>query len=290
MGIRNYLHHHIQFAVAVAFSILFISISATDVNKDEGTVDVFSTFTFPLYSTEHHHPSTAARRHHNRRRRRRRRTNEDIHPSEPLELTQGYGTHFVQLYIGHPNPTPQTFIVDTGSEATAMPCTGCHFCGAKFHTHAYWDTRLTTSYERATCGNCVLGNCPKTDEDKERGEDSCFMKHAYEEGTHWYAIEGEDWAYLMDPNLATSFQSEEKGINQTDVAGNGYLRGRGEGIDVKGELDSSFQSNVEQRKKQFEKAMKFRLSFGCMYELTGAFRTQLADGKRQISITLYPFL
>jgi hypothetical protein len=210
-----------------------------------------------------------------------------------MDLIQGYGTHFLQLYIGHPNPTPQTFIVDTGSEATAMPCAKCHLCGEKFHTHGYWDTRLSTSYERISCGNCVMGQCPKTAEDKERGEDSCFMKHAYEEGTHWYAIEGEDWAYLTDPNAPTSgMKGKDKGMDQTESETDGktFLRGSGdEGIEMitKGELDSSFQSNVEQRQEQYEKAKKFRLSFGCMYELTGAFRTQLADGK---TILLYASL
>ncbi|KAL3805465.1 hypothetical protein ACHAW5_007137 [Stephanodiscus triporus] len=45
-------------------------------------------------------------------------------------LYQGYGTHYIDLYVGSPVPQRQTVIVDTGSSVTSFPCTGCDGCGA----------------------------------------------------------------------------------------------------------------------------------------------------------------
>eukprot|EP00551_Chaetoceros_affinis_P020525 CAMPEP_0203740334 /NCGR_PEP_ID=MMETSP0092-20131115/49508_1 /ASSEMBLY_ACC=CAM_ASM_001090 /TAXON_ID=426623 /ORGANISM="Chaetoceros affinis, Strain CCMP159" /LENGTH=139 /DNA_ID=CAMNT_0050626721 /DNA_START=114 /DNA_END=530 /DNA_ORIENTATION=+ len=47
-------------------------------------------------------------------------------------LYQGYGTHYVDLWVGSP-PQRQTVIVDTGSGVTAFPCTGCNDCGMDYH-------------------------------------------------------------------------------------------------------------------------------------------------------------
>ena len=265
-------------------------------NTHDSSKKPLPVLTLPLYSTD----TISLPRHYQRRRRRRRRINhQSPHNVQSINLLQGYGTHFVQLYIGHPTPQPQTFIVDTGSEATAMPCRPCPNCGAKHHIHPYWDPRRTTSYETVRCGSCRVGHCQEQEEEEDgnasetgngRREEECVMKHAYEEGTHWFAVEGEDWAYLVNPVE----EGEELRIPKETKknATTSLLRGRGkeqengtlllnssvEGINHKTEMDMQFQASVEKRTRDYENHGKFRLLFGCMYELTGAFRTQLANG------------
>ena len=39
-----------------------------------------------------------------------------------VPLSQGYGTHYVHLWVGSPTPQRQSVIVDTGSHFTAFPC------------------------------------------------------------------------------------------------------------------------------------------------------------------------
>jgi len=59
------------------------------------------------------------------------------HPHyETGPLYQGYGTHYIDLYVGSPIPKRRTVVVDTGSRSTAFPCSGnnyveggCEGCG-----------------------------------------------------------------------------------------------------------------------------------------------------------------
>ena len=56
-------------------------------------------------------------RHRHRHRHRRRRREEELLSSDPKQMSalyQGYGTHYVDLWVGSP-PQRQTVIVDTGS-------------------------------------------------------------------------------------------------------------------------------------------------------------------------------
>ena len=47
-------------------------------------------------------------------------------------LFQGYGTHYLDLYVGSPIAQKQTVIVDTGSSLTAFPCQDCNECGESY--------------------------------------------------------------------------------------------------------------------------------------------------------------
>lgn len=49
---------------------------------------------------------------------------------QAVPLSQGYGTHFSNLWIGTPTPQRKTVIVDTGSHYTAFPCTGTFACSS----------------------------------------------------------------------------------------------------------------------------------------------------------------
>jgi hypothetical protein len=50
---------------------------------------------------------------------------------QAVPLSQGYGTHYANLWVGSPIPQRQSVIVDTGSHFTAFPCVGCVKCGAE---------------------------------------------------------------------------------------------------------------------------------------------------------------
>lgn len=43
---------------------------------------------------------------------------------QAVPLSQGYGTHYVHLWVGSPSPQRQSVIVDTGSHWTAFPVKG----------------------------------------------------------------------------------------------------------------------------------------------------------------------
>lgn len=66
----------------------------------------------------------------------RRLASSPPHYYETGPLYRGYGTHYIDLYVGSPTPKRRTVVVDTGSSSTAFPCTGnnyveggCEGCG-----------------------------------------------------------------------------------------------------------------------------------------------------------------
>ena len=58
---------------------------------------------------------------------------------QAVPLSQGYGTHLANVWVGSPHPQRKTVIVDTGSHFTAFPCRGCRDCGGAYHTDPYYD-------------------------------------------------------------------------------------------------------------------------------------------------------
>ncbi|CAB9500578.1 aspartic [Seminavis robusta] len=82
-------------------------------------------------------------RHHNLRRVEEEASSKEEEPEEnPLELNidalyEGYGVHYVDLWVGQPTPQRVTTIVDTGSSVTGFPCTGCQHCGGRSSWDAY---------------------------------------------------------------------------------------------------------------------------------------------------------
>ena len=58
---------------------------------------------------------------------------------QAVPLSQGYGTHLANVWVGSPHPQRKTVIVDTGSHFTAFPCQGCDKCGGAYHTDPYFD-------------------------------------------------------------------------------------------------------------------------------------------------------
>jgi len=176
-------------------------------------------------------------------------------------LFQGYGTHYVDIYCGTP-PQRQTVIVDTGSEVTGFPCTGCVNCGAKnYHIDPLFAPERSSTFEVVQdCSRCLKGKCGAIDEnDKKEGTSSevnnggvCQMKKYYRVGSGWKAREVRDYCYLggwhdkpAPVRDAPSTGSEEP-VDGLDPANAG--------------------------------AFRFPLQFACQSSVSGAFKTQLADG------------
>lgn len=104
-------------------------------------------------------------------------------------LYQGYGTHYVDLWVGFPTPQRQTVMVDTGSSVTAFPCAGCKNCGERFHTDSLYEYRASDTFRASTCDSCGLGAC-------ESGSDLCHVSINYLEGSSWNAFVGRDRVYM----------------------------------------------------------------------------------------------
>lgn len=142
-------------------------------------------------------------------------------------LYQGYGTHYIDLWIGSPIPQRQTFIVDTGSSMTAFPCSGCNDCGNSasasttatssssstfsslaqqqnlYHTDDVYQTNKSTSYIEKQCtrdahllkkDDCEYGYCIKVSstDGSNANIGRCEVTTSYVEGSSWTALECED--------------------------------------------------------------------------------------------------
>ena len=98
------------------------------------------------------------------------------------------------------------------------------------------------TFHEMTCDECMLGKC-MTDDPSKHG--TCKFGLAYVEGSSWIATEVSDYCYI------------------------GGLHNKPISIDDKGHDDLDPEHAV---------AFGFELNFGCQTEITGFFRTQLADG------------
>jgi len=189
----------------------------------------------------------------NRRQRQRHLDGEDQN-SDPLEvgeLLQGYGTHYVDLWVGTP-PQRQTVIVDTGSGVTAFPCETCKDCGNGYHSDAYFQESESSSFEKYTCDKCEWASCRNKGSDDD---EYCHLSVSYQEGSMWNAYEGSDVTYiggLHDRSINPESDNTEDGVR---------LHGAIHGEDPLDAPDFSFD-----------------MTFGCQTLITGLFKTQLADG------------
>jgi len=159
-------------------------------------------------------------------------------------LFEGYGTHYVDLWIGSP-PQRQTVIVDTGSGITAFPCSGCKECGVpNYHIDRLFIEKESSTFETATCkssADCVLARSTCQG-------NSCKVSMAYAEGSRWNAYEGVDRCYVAGPHEIPLVTSQGATIE-------------GDDLNPRHAADLSFD-----------------MAFGCQTLVTGLFKTQLADG------------
>lgn len=113
---------------------------------------------------------------------------------DPLQvgaLYQGYGTHYVDLWVGTPGQR-QTLIVDTGSGVTAFPCSGCTDCGRGHHIDENFAESKSSTFQKVPCGKCARGTCS--------GSSDCKIGMSYQEGSSWSAYEAKDMAYIGGPH------------------------------------------------------------------------------------------
>jgi hypothetical protein len=162
-------------------------------------------------------------------------------------LYQGYGTHYVDLWIGTP-PQRQTVIVDTGSGITAFPCSGCANCGADYHVDQFFQEDQSSTFQKFGCNQCVGARCSNSGGANEY----CHLSVSYQEGSMWNAFEGSDKTYV----------------------GGKHDRSVKAGSDEGNELHGLIHGEDPLNAADFE----FNMVFGCQTRITGLFKTQLADG------------
>lgn len=173
-------------------------------------------------------------------------------------LYQGYGTHYIDLWVGT-DPQRQTVIVDTGSSITAFPCSGCDHCGDNpatgelYHLDEDFDKFKSRTYEQFECAvgqegkhnvKCPLGVCQRSDPLVAESDQVCMLAVSYAEGSSWTAVEGSDVCYPGGPH-------------ETPLANNKERMAEGVGVGM-GEIDAG---------KEFD-WMDFRLRFGCQTKVS----------------------
>jgi len=166
-------------------------------------------------------------------------------PSQQLSpLYQGYGTHYLDLWLGLPTPQRQTAVVDTGSSATAFPCLECRDCGT--HADPPFNETASLSFRVSVCPSepCAFGSCDV--------KGTCLVAHEYGSGddaSSWIAFEAQDVVYAGG--------SHDGPLTPDDAAN---------ADDPRGELPTTAP------------LFSFPLTFGCQTSTTGYFRKQLASG------------
>jgi len=161
-------------------------------------------------------------------------------------LYHGYGTHYVDVWVGTP-PQRQTVIVDTGSSTTGFPCTDCADCGHSYHIDEYFQNDESETFQPLDCHDCVSGSC--------NSHKICEISMSYQEGSSWDAFEARDYAYLGGPHNKALDVNEKNENNE-------------------GQNDNSRIGEDPLNAKQF----RFPMTFGCQTRITGLFKSQLADG------------
>jgi len=121
-------------ALCYCFLQWAVRASSSGTGSSSITVNNEAVWRVPLLSARHVYERKLEEQN-----RRRMSSGEEALPMS--QLYQGYGTHYVDLWVGSPIPQRQTVIVDTGSSVTAFPCKGCHECGfddnAEYHTRVW---------------------------------------------------------------------------------------------------------------------------------------------------------
>ena len=165
-------------------------------------------------------------------------------------LSQGIGTHYATVWVGSPNPQPQTLIVDTGSHHTAFPCKPCNNCGDKFHANSFFDPQKSESFRYLMCGQCT-----QDINDSCKANQQCRVSQSYAEHSSWSAIQAKDMFTC------------------------GYNHPHDLLLPVEGKEDYDLSRLSQQYSIPF--------IFGCQNHLSGLFIEQLADGIMGMSATEY---
>ena len=211
-------------------------------------------------------------------------------------LYQGYGTHYVDLWVGTP-PQRQTVIVDTGSGITAFPCEECSDCGDKFHIDQYFQESQSSSFVKFGCSDCINARCRKGGNGGNGGGgEYCHLSVSYQEGSMWNAYQGQDVTYVggMHEYFVTSDNNneEEEEGDGTDTNSNDVDEEENENDVIQIDDDAVIISNYSENEPVEGKSIagvihgenplnaadyKFDMVFGCQTKITGLFKTQLVS-------------
>jgi len=129
-------------------------------------------------------------------------------------LYRGYGTHYVNLYVGCPSAQIQTVIIDTGSSTTGFPCSSCQGgCGEGYQLNPVYDETRSSCFRQLGCDECECGF----------GSSNCPVSVSYAEGSSWSGTESIDKVTIGSPDeegfdLRFVCQSTLTGLFQTQLA------------------------------------------------------------------------
>ena len=163
-------------------------------------------------------------------------------------LFQGYGTHYIDLWVGTP-PQRQTVIVGTGSPQTGFPCAKCTDCGELYHTDARFDENLSSTYrKKSNCDDCTYGKCSESELSSSSSQE-CMMNALYTEGSAWVGVESIDVTYAGGPHSRLQ------------------------------KLPSTFtDGDADDADPLRAKNFAFNHTFACIEATSGLFYSQMADG------------
>lgn len=162
---------------------------------------------------------------------------------QTIPVFQGYGAYYLDLYVGSP-PQRQTFMIDTGSEHIAIPCTGCKDCGKAQHTDAPFHPSASLTFKDLSCSECLGGTC-------SLDRDACHIGSKYIEGSSWSGTEVEDVIY-------------PGGFHNDVLNTNTPIR----------DDDDVYSGAIPINALKYA----FHLKFACMESNEGEFKKQKADG------------
>lgn len=228
------------------------------------------------------HYGHVLRRRHLERRHEDESRNDELEETYSGALYQGIGTHYVDIWVGHPQPQRQTLIIDTGSSIVGFPCDPCPKCGGEqYHTDPSYMDESSTTFTMVHCGDCEIGSCKHASRDEFKGKDIkyCGISASYAEGSSWSAYEAKDICYFGGPH-DKPLERRHYNLRHRNLLSKIAVAKNTE------ELESEFKAKAEELEAEYEhesalysaKESTFELRFGCQYKVTGLFKTQLADG------------
>jgi Xylanase inhibitor N-terminal len=141
-----------------------------------------------------------------------------------VSLSQGYGTHYANAWVGSPTPQRKTLIVDTGSHYTAFPCVGCRNCGLQHHTDPYYNPQKSNTFHLLQCNECREGvTCQ---------DERCIFSQSYTEGSSWEAYQVSDKFYCGGSDFLGAVDPDHQKYSIDFMFGcqlslNGYVKSSG---------------------------------------------------------------